>query len=70
MSTPAFISGSSSGQQQNISSMLEWEPATIDIHGAKWTGQGSYALYDGAVRYEQYEVNMAAKVKEMKCCMV
>jgi hypothetical protein len=36
----------------------------IDIHGAQWTGPSSYELNDGAVRYEQYEVNMSAKVRE------
>jgi hypothetical protein len=42
--------------------MAGWEPALIDIHGVHWTGPDSYAFYDGTVRYEQYEVNMAAKV--------
>ncbi|KAF6262168.1 aminotransferase class V [Scenedesmus sp. NREL 46B-D3] len=49
-----FLSSSSS-------SMAGWEPAMIDIHGAHWTGKDSYTFYDGAVRYEQYEVSMAAK---------
>jgi hypothetical protein len=52
----AAVPGSSS------SSMAGWEPALIDIHGAQWTGPDSCAFYDGAVRYEQYEANMAAKV--------
>jgi hypothetical protein len=34
----------------------------IDIHGAEWRGRDSYSLVAGAARYEQYELNTAAKV--------
>ncbi|WIA32612.1 hypothetical protein OEZ86_003415 [Tetradesmus obliquus] len=60
-SSSSVTAPESSGRSQQGSSTSGWEPAMIDIHGAQWTGPSSYELYDGAVRYEQYEVSMAAK---------
>jgi hypothetical protein len=37
----------------------------IDIHGAEWLGPELYRLVESAERYEQYEVNFAAKVRSM-----
>lgn len=39
-----------------------WEPSMIDIHAARWVTADAYRLLDSAERYEQYEVNFAAKV--------
>lgn len=35
----------------------------LDIHGALWQGPSTYSLVDSAERYEQYELNFAAKVR-------
>lgn len=45
--------------------MEKYEPAMLDLHGAEWTSSQDYAMYPGAVRYEQYEKSFAAQVKMM-----
>ncbi|KAK9862697.1 hypothetical protein WJX84_002020 [Apatococcus fuscideae] len=42
--------------------MAKHEPATLDIHGATWTGKQDYELDPTAKRYEVYEMSMSAKV--------
>eukprot|EP00951_Prasinocladus_malaysianus_P013073 scaffold98235_cov30-Prasinocladus_malaysianus.AAC.1 len=37
-------------------------PAMLDVWGAMWEGQGSYAMQPTARRYESYEMSFAAKV--------
>ncbi|KAL4418819.1 hypothetical protein ABPG77_008704 [Micractinium sp. CCAP 211/92] len=42
--------------------MSSFEPGTLDNIGATWTGSSDYALQPTAQRFEQYEINFAAKV--------
>jgi selenocysteine lyase/cysteine desulfurase len=58
---------SSSGGNTGVAG---WEPAMIDVHGARWLGLDSYELVQGAAAYEQYEVSFAAKVRsrETQAC--
>ena len=42
--------------------MSRTEPATLDNHGAVWTSAGDFKMVPTALRYEQYEINFAAKV--------
>lgn len=37
------------------------EPAFLDVHGSEWTSTMSYRSKSDAMRYEQYELNFAAK---------
>eukprot|EP00879_Flechtneria_rotunda_P013191 GHRR01013776.1.p1 GENE.GHRR01013776.1~~GHRR01013776.1.p1 ORF type:complete len:440 (+),score=145.36 GHRR01013776.1:194-1513(+) len=60
--TTANTLATNSSSMSSAAATAAWEPAIIDIHGASWTGPGSYELVESAERYEQYEVNMAAKV--------
>ena len=43
--------------------MARTEPATLDIHGARWTATDAYELVPTAERYEQYEISLAAKAR-------
>lgn len=47
----------------STTAMQGWQPATLDNHGAEWVSQDKYELREGAVRYQQYEINFAAKVR-------
>ena len=38
------------------------EPAFLDLWGARWDATSSYRPFEGARRFEQYEVSFAAKV--------
>ncbi|MEM7442527.1 MAG: aminotransferase class V-fold PLP-dependent enzyme [Pseudomonadota bacterium] len=38
------------------------EPAFIDLHAAKWTGPDTYELRADAKRFENWEINIAAKI--------
>ena len=43
-------------------SMDRLPPATLDLHGARWTSASSYRMEDGARRYENFENNVAGQI--------
>ena len=48
--------------------MQRTEPATLDLHGATWGPRADVYVMDAtALRYEQYEICFAAKVRT-RCC--
>jgi len=46
----------------NDKTMSKLHPPFIDLHGADWITEGQYELKQGAVRFENFETNMALKL--------
>ena len=42
--------------------MSRYEPGTLDMYGASWTGDAEYRMLPDARRYEQYEKYFAGVV--------
>lgn len=42
-------------------SMSNFEPMTLDVRGARWTSASNYEMVPSARKFEQFEINFAAK---------